>query len=747
MNFDITRWRKTIFGGFIILFIAACYFITTLRFSFDFEQYFPQGDPDLIFFQDFITEGVFEQDFLRRFDTLTQKSIELPYIVDNQSLTTVRLPVKTPFGISAISAIHIEDTSYYADDRAKILADQRFVHNLIDKEATALVLFLKTKQKLTLEESEVLLRGMDSLIRPLNFESFHYLGRANFQKELVAMEKREVAVSTGVAAILVGIIMALLFRRWRTVVIALSSIGLAMILFFGILGAWGRDITAIAALYPVLLVIVGTSDVIHMMSKYIDELRRGHDRKEATWLTIKEIGLATLMTAITTATGFATLVTTRIVPIKEFGINAAVGVMVAYFTVLLFTTSVLSYFKADDLILLSERTPVERGSKAGSGFTLIERLMAWTYDVTKYQTRKIAFIALATLGISVYGVTKIGTNVQVGTIMPNYSKVTDDFRFFEKLFAGFRPLDFAVFAQNGRKATDFEVMREIEKLENHLRAQDAIRYVAAPTLIYKSLNQMVNGNRVEAFKMPIDSAQFAEFQSLATELPKSASSVLVSKDSTEARISTRVLDLGADTVMALGDRIETWIQQNTDSSVAKFRRTGTGYIIDKNATFVRADLLEGIAWEVGLIALMMGLMLRNVKMIVIFLIPNLFPLVFAGALVGFLNVPLDAGIAMIFTVVFGIAIDDTIHFLSSFNINRNKGLTVDEALKTTLHETGKPVVLTTVILFFGFLVMMTSIHPPSVTIGKLIAVTLVTALLSDLFINPLLIRWWIKDKN
>jgi uncharacterized protein len=756
MNFDIIRWRKTIFGSFILLFFTACYFITTLRFSFDFEQYFPQGDPDLIFFQDFIkkfetddnfllvgvknTEGVFQQDFLRRFDTLTQKSIELPYIVDNQSLTTVRLPVKTPFGISAISAIHIEDTSYYADDRAKILADQRFVHNLIDKEATALVLFLKTKQRLTLEESEVLLRGMDSLIRPLNFDSYHYLGRANFQKELVAMEKREVAVSTGVAAILVGIIMALLFRRWRTVVIALSSIGLAMILFFGILGAWGRDITAIAALYPVLLVIVGTSDVIHMMSKYIDELRRGHDRKEAIWLTIKEIGLATLMTAITTATGFATLVTTRIVPIKEFGINAAVGVMVAYFTVLLFTTAVLSYFKADDLILL-------RGAKAGSGFTLIERLMAWTYDVTKYQTRKIAFIALATLGISAYGVTKIGTNVQVGTIMPNYSKVTDDFRFFEKLFAGFRPLDFAVFAQNGHKATDFEVMREIEKLENHLRSQDAIRYVAAPTLIYKSLNQMVNGNRVEAFKMPTDSAQFFEFQSLAEELPKSATSVLVSKDSTEARISTRVLDLGADTVMALGDRIEAWIQQNTDPSVATFRRTGTGYIIDKNATFVRADLLEGIAWEVCLIALMMGLMLRNVKMIIIFLIPNLFPLVFAGALVGFLDVPLDAGIAMIFTVVFGIAIDDTIHFLSSFNINRNKGLTVDEALKTTLHETGKPVVLTTVILFFGFLVMMTSIHPPSVTIGKLIAVTLVTALLSDLFINPLLIRWWIKDKN
>jgi uncharacterized protein len=135
-----------------------------------------------------------------------------------------------------------------------------------------------------------------------------------------------------------------------------------------------------------------------------------------------------------------------------------------------------------------------------------------------------------------------------------------------------------------------------------------------------------------------------------------------------------------------------------------------------------------------------------VRMIIIFLIPNLFPLFFAGALLGYLGVDLDAGISMIFTVVFGISIDDTIHFLSSFNINRKKGQTVDEALHTTLVETGKPVCLTTVILFFGFLVMIFSVHPPSVTVGKLIAVTLVSALMSDLFINPLLIRWWIKDK-
>jgi hypothetical protein len=760
MVFSLARFRRFVFPLFAAFILVAAYFITQLRFSFDFEQFFPQGDPDLVFFQQFIQDfetddnfllvgvenvqqagtppdtvgrDVFDQDFLMRFDSLTRKSLDLPYVLDNQSLTTLKLPVKSAFGILPISAIHIDDTSAYAADRAKILEDPRFVRNLISEDATALVLFLKTKEKLSLEESEELMPALDSLVRSFGFAKYHYLGRANFQKELVWMEKREVLVSTIVAAVLVALIMLILFRRWKTVVLAMVSIGLSLVLFLGVLGAWGRTLSAMAALYPVLMVIIGTSDFIHMLSKYIDERRRGHGAEAAIWLTIKDIGLATLMTAVTTAIGFATLVTSRIVPIQEFGVNAAVGVMVAYGTVLLFTTALFSYFDVDDLILI-------RGSS-----TRVERLMDWVYRFTKRRSRHIGIATLLILGLCLWGISKIKTNYSIEDNMPLGQKVTEDFYFFEKVFAGFRPLEYAVFAENGRRADDFVVMQEIEKVENHLRQQAPIRSVSSPTMLYKSIHQMLNQNRAEAFVLPADSSQFADAQSFAEQIPKSAIHILLSKDGTKARIATRVADLGADSVMALGDKINAWIAAHTDPSVATFRRTGTGYIIDKNAMYVRTDLLEGIAWEVGLIALIMGLMLRNLRMIIIFLIPNLFPLLFAGALIGFLGVDLDAGISMVFTVVFGIAIDDTIHFLSSFNINRRKGLTTDAALRTTLLETGKPVCLTTVILFFGFLVMIFSIHPPSVIVGKLIAVTLITALLSDLFINPILIRWWIRD--
>ena len=171
MFFDITKYRKFVFTFLAVAFVASLYFISTLRFSFDFEQYFPQGDPDLVFFQDFIkdfetddnfllvgvkntsgTEGVFQQDFLRRFDTLTTKAVELPYVRNSQSLTNMQLPVKTPFGISTTPMIHIEDTSFYAYDRGKILQDPRFVRNLIAEDAQSLVILLKTKERLRTRE-------------------------------------------------------------------------------------------------------------------------------------------------------------------------------------------------------------------------------------------------------------------------------------------------------------------------------------------------------------------------------------------------------------------------------------------------------------------------------------------------------------------------------------------------------------------------------------------------------------------
>jgi hypothetical protein len=175
--------------------------------------------------------------------------------------------------------------------------------------------------------------------------------------------------------------------------------------------------------------------------------------------------------------------------------------------------------------------------------------------------------------------------------------------------------------------------------------------------------------------------------------------------------------------------------------------TGTGLILDKNAIYIRDNMLQGLIPSVLIVALIMAFLFKDWRMVLVFCVPNVLPLFFAGALIGFGGIALDAGVATIFSIVFGIATDDTIHFLSTFKIARSRGLSVEESLHTTLSETGKAMCLSSIILFFAFLVMLFSIHPPSVTVGLLVSITLAGALFCDLLLAPVLVRWLIKDKD
>ena len=720
-------------------------YVFQLKFSFDFEQFFPQGDPDLEFFRDFIEEfetddnfllvavenkgGVFQKEFLEKFHDLTLKSRSLPYVTKSLSLTTFSYPLKTPFAITTIPAIHIDKPEKYEKDKKRILADERFVYNLISPDANTILVFLKTTESIKLDESEEQIIALQKLIDPYGFDEYHFLGRSYFTKELVAMQKREVLVSGMVSSVLVLLIMFIIFRRLWGIFIALLSIGVGMLLFFGMIGLTGRELSAISALYPVLMIIVGTSDVIHIMTKYIDELKNGKSKKEAITITIKQIGLATLLTSTTTAIGFASLVTSKIYPIRDFGINAALGVMIAYITVVFLTTALLTMFDREQL------------TKYGKNQKIWDDWMAWFNVYTKKHPKRIAIGAVGILGICFWGISMIQTNYSIINNMPSNRKITEDFQFFEEHFTGFRPMEIAVFAEGQNKITDFKVMKQIDMVEQHLKNYPAIRGVTSITAVFKSINQMHKNNKVEAYQFPSSEKKFNNYKKFTDKLPDNQYNVLINEDETKARISSRLLDIGADTIKYMGYDIDNWISANTDSTEVTFKRTGTGLIVDKNAEYVRRSLLLGLGGAIIIVSLLMSILFKNIRMVVVSLIPNLIPLLMAGALLGFIGIDLEAGIAIVFAVIFGIAVDDTIHFLSKYKLARNDGKTMDEAIEVTFMETGKAICITSIILFFGFMVMLFSIHPPSVTIGLLISLTLFSALFGDLFLIPVLIRW------
>lgn len=770
------RYPKIIIPFFLILSIlGGILAVQRLEFEFDFEQFFPAGDEDLAFFLEFRErfepddnfllvgiprkEGVFEQDFLERVlefslaarrisfevapkgviepfvyykkDSLNGKdsTAHLDPITSVQSLLQVEYPVRNPFtGFTTIPALHIDDPSRYSRDSVRILSDERLVDNLIDEDAQTLVVVLKTVEDVNQEVASKLIARVKELLDEHEFEEYHLLGRSYFQNEIVALQIWEFIMATVVSIVLVFLTMLFLFRRLWGIAIALTSILVGMLVFVGFLGAFGRVLDSLALLYPIIMIIVATSDVVHVMSKYIDELERGHNRAEAIRITVKEIGLSIFLTSTTTAIGFLSLVTSRLVPIRQFGINAAIGVMVAYICVIVFTTTCLALFHKDKVV-----KPLDRPSRWIAA-------MQWVQRITITHEKAILAGFAVLVGICIWGISLVTTNTQFIKILPKNQPVTQDFMFFENNFSGFRPFEIAVSAKGDYTMSDYEVLDAIHRIEAYFKQYEAVKSMTSITTVYKSLNQAYNQNRPEAYQFPTDQATFNKYKKQAQRLGGDQVGVLVSRDNKHARISAKVLDVGADRIKEIRAASEQWIAQNIDPNMIETRFTGTGIIIDKNSDYIRDSLLQGLLFAIGVISLIVAFIYKNVRMILIALIPNVLPLMIAGAILGFIGTPLEAGVAIVFAIIFGIAVDDTIHLLSKFKLTKDRGYDTEEAIGIMLVETGKAISLTTIVLFFGFLSLLLSVNPPAITIGTLISSTLVSALVCDLLIIPILLR-------
>ncbi len=740
--------KKVIIILFIVLGVLSGFSLPNLKFSFDFSQFFPEGDEDLVFYQEFIKDfgtddnfllvavehnpSVFEMDFLKRFRQFSDEAKKLPYVTENQSLTTLFYPLKTGLGYARLPIIHIEDSLKYESDWRKIQEDDLFVTSLIDKNAGSLVLALETEDKLNYKQSIELLGAVREQLKTKGFHTYHLLGRTFFYESLINMQKAELAFTTISATLLVFLILLLVYRRIWAVLIALFSILLALLLFLGLLSLLGKELTVLAAFYPILLLIVGTSDVVHIMDDYLGKLQKGIEKNLAMQQTIREVGVSTLLTSVTTAIGFASLLTSKSSSVSGFGIDAAIGVLTAFVTIIFFTCALL--LLTNDKYLLRKN----RSSKKWSAS------MAAINTLTKKYPRPILYVCLIVTAICIVGMTRINTNYQIQNSFPKNSQIANDFKFFQDKYTGFRPLEIAVTTKSTYKVTDYTIAQEIERVVQQLKTIEPIKNVQSVNAFYKGLHKANNLNKSDFFRLPEEIETFKKYQKDIKKLASRQYSKFVTPDETKARIRAKILDVGLDSMAKVYHRINTFIAQQTNPDKADFKLTGTGILLDKNSFYVKDSLVQGLLMGLLLVAILMALLFRNLKLLLISLLPNMLPLLFAAALLGFLGIPLEATISVVFAIVFGIAVDDTIHFLGRYKVGITNGKTKEEAIAITFEETGRALVITTITLFLGFLVLLFSKHQPSVTIGLLVSVTLLTALVLDLLLLPVLIRKLLK---
>ncbi|MDB9725666.1 MMPL family transporter [Salibacteraceae bacterium] len=228
-------------------------------------------------------------------------------------------------------------------------------------------------------------------------------------------------------------------------------------------------------------------------------------------------------------------------------------------------------------------------------------------------------------------------------------------------------------------------------------------------------------------------------------LPKANIRSYVTDKGHEGRINAKVKDVGGKQMRILNQQFDEYLATQVNQDLFEFRVTGMPFLVDKTNEFLANNIVYSLTIAFIIIALIMGILFQSFRMIIIAVLPNLLPLLVIAGFMGIAGINIKISTSIIFAIAFGIAVDDTIHFMSKLRIELNKGKSIVYALKRTYLSTGKAIIVTSLILCSGFLILVASAITSTFYIGLLVSLTLLFAVLSDLFFLPVLILLFFQE--
>lgn len=728
------------------LLLVSAWMASTLpstRFDYNFDKFFKPDDAATEYFEehrkqfgtdnDFVLlgivreSGIFDTAFYREINALSTDIESLELVTRVLSPTSIRIPIREPLTGALFERPIL--TGNPEKDSLYVYATPWLSGSFFSKERPALSILIETEQKLSKDKCDVLYWDLHALLEDYSFDSVHLAGRSIGQVVYIEKIQKEFALFLGIALLFVTILLFIMFGTLRGVVIPLITVLLAVVWSIGILNLSGAGISILLNMLPPVIFVVGMSDAVHLYARYLEELRKGHEKDYALRQMVRDTGLATLLTSITTSVGFASLYFTGIPALQEFGLLTAAGVLAAFVISIILMPAWLSlsgtpnkslnkrFFNSWDGALsrafpkiIAYRKPLLWGALA----------LGFTFSLSATQLRQNNFL--------------------LEDLKPG-EKLSRDFAFFDQSFSGVRPFELGIRSPSGKIAlTDSTRLRALEDIEAYLKDKYGVRATNSVLDIYRGLVQSRNNGRPEAYRLPETAREWKQAHSDFDRLHRSGRSRLV-LDSARvyARLFGRVGDLGARHFEANNEAFFSFISEQDYDGLFDLEVSGTGTLIDRTNQNLVGSLSRGLAAAFVLISLIMGFVFKSGRMLAIALIPNILPLLAVAAVMYYLGIDLKLSTSIIFTIAFGIAVDDTIHILSRYKLELLKGRPPYIALKDSFVHTGKALIVTSIILLGGFISLCFSSFQSTFYIGLLVSLTLLFALIFDLSILPALL--------
>jgi predicted RND superfamily exporter protein len=726
----------------------AGYYAAQLRFNYNFNDFYPAGDPDLDYYQgysqrfgndnDYLLLGVeaprggtvFEPAFLQQLDSLTRQARTLPHVLGVTSLSTISNPVLEGVGFYNLPYLHPGDPSRRAADSALVYRTPGLVGNVLSGDARAAALVLQLTPDLKKPPGDSLLAALHvaAARAGLPDERLHLAGRVVAQSVFVDRLKMELVVFISLAVVLVTGLLWLTFRTWWGVVLPLVVVLGAVLWGLGVMGACGVSIDLMTALLPLMLFVVGMSDTIHIISRYVSELGYGAGKKAALRTTLRESGFGSGLSALTTSIGFFTLTTSTIKPIHNFGLFTGVAVLLAF---------LLSFTLLPAMLVLLGQPQLREPRRHGRDW---DGVLGRLFSRVLRQRRGIYVTSVLILVVSIGLATRVRINSSLLDDLSKGDPVRQDFAFFDRQFAGVRPFELELKPAPGRTVYDRDVLTQTEKIEHYLTTTYGLQFQASPATLVRATRKALHGGELPEYRLPTDSTELAGLVARLRPLRKKPEfRALVLPDGSAGRLTGRMGDVGSIRADRLNANLRRFLRTQVDTTVLRTRLTGSSNLIDKNNESLTLNMIQGMAIDILMVTLIVLALFRSLRMTFIVLVPNLLPILVVAGVMGLAGVNMKVSTSIIFTIAFGIAVDDTIHFISKLKLSLGHEPNLFKAVRRTYLLAGKAVVVTSLILVGGFCTLLFSQFDGTFYVGLLIGLTLLFGVVAELTLLPLLI--------
>ncbi len=610
--------------------------------------------------------------------------------------------------------------------REKALGEETMVGFLVSKDAQIASV---AGRIISVEDQKVKHRIVDDLqaaVRPIEAEypdvRFIYSGQVVFDTVFDELSVRDGKIFLPITLGLVCLVLLVLFRRPTMAFIPVLVMFAVIAFTWGAYFLVGNTMNMAFQMTGSILIAACIADSVHILGHYYGTVRPGISKIEAIRETVSEVVRPCFYTSATTCAGFMSFLTSRVPPLRNLGLYAGVGTMAAFVITILVIPAVMS--------LLPMPTP-EKARHYHEGWT--HRLLKRLGDINVRHTGRILLVSAVLFVISCWGLTRVQVEGNTIEFIPEGHWVRQAIFFIQEKMGGLASFD-VVFEGPPDLAKDPEFLRKLDRLQAQILEDPNVSNSFSHVNYLKDMNRILHDGDPAYDAVPETSDAVAQYLLLAETSGDEDIGRFVNYDYSKVRITSRARTLISKAYLAMVDRVNRLIDETESPGI---RGTLTG-IVPLYAVFDRYILqsqMQSLIQAFFVITIFMCLLTRSVKIGLLSMIPNVLPIFLTLAIMGWMNIKLDAATVMIASIALGIAVDDTIHFVTRFRVELDRnGWDYEKTMRESLRIAGKPMFFTSVILLAGFGVLVLGSFKPTRIFGLLTGLTMAFALVGDLIL-------------